>query len=335
MRLAYVITCHKNSKQVIRLINRLNTPDNTIVLHISRTCEKGFYKEMKAGIKDFNNVFLCKREDGTHNGFGIVKGIINGLHFLLKNNIQFDYVSLISGQDYPIKTNEKINTFFEENQGKEFLFFFPVYPKKWMNYEYDNSWGENRQTYRVDRFHFKMSGVVRSIPELETGRLINDPLIVTIKTFLKKTKEYKDNNRLWIELQLLFWSRVLPHKRKQPTDFEIFGGKTWWSISRQAAEYYLDQHFNNKRYQKFFRYTLIPDEMYPHTILLNSPFADRCINNDLRDIEWEGGDGTHPIIFKTEHIDRFKSSDDLFARKFDIEVDSKILDLIDKEILDK
>ena len=121
MKLAYVITCHKNSKQVFRLVNRLNTPGNTIVLHISKTCEPGFYQEMKDGIKAFNNVFLCKREDGTHNSFGIVKGVINGLHFLFKNNIEFDYVSLISGQDYPIKSNKDINAFFEKNNGKEFL----------------------------------------------------------------------------------------------------------------------------------------------------------------------------------------------------------------------
>ncbi|UPT69212.1 MAG: beta-1,6-N-acetylglucosaminyltransferase [Sphingobacteriales bacterium JAD_PAG50586_3] len=106
-------------------------------------------------------------------------------------------------------------------------------------------------------------------------------------------------------------------------------------MSRQVAEYCVNQHFNNKRYRKFFRYTLIPDEMYIHTILLNSQFANSCINNDLRDIEWDGGDGTHPIIFKAEDIDRFKASPDLFARKFDTTVDSKILDLIDKEILNK
>jgi hypothetical protein len=127
----------------------------------------------------------------------------------------------------------------------------------------------------------------------------------------------------------------LPRKRKIPNDFNIFGGITWWSITREAAIYALDQHFNNKRYRNFFRYTLIPDEMYFHTILLNSPFAKNCVNNDLRDIEWAGGDGTHPIIFKTEHLNRLKESTDLFARKFDINVDSNVLDLIDKELLNK
>jgi hypothetical protein len=334
MRLAYIITCHKNSRQVLRLINRLNTPNNTIVLHISKTCEKGFYEEMKYGIKAYNNVFLCKREDGTHNGFGIVKGMINGLQLLFKKQREFEYVNLISGQDYPIKSNKEISNFFELNKGKQYLDFFPVYPKEWMNYEYDNFWGPDRTRFRVDRHHFKISGKVRSIPELGDNRLISDALIPTIKTFLKKSNQYIKQRRWWLELQLLYWSRVLPKRRKIPTDFEIFGSKTWWSISNEAAAFVLHEHLNNKRYQNFFKYTLIPDEMYVQTILLNSKFAETCINNDLRNIQWFEGD-LHPVVFKAENIDRFKETTDLFARKFDIEVDSKILDLIDEEILDK
>ncbi len=323
---------------MLRLIDSLNTSDNTIVLHVSKTCEPGFFETLEGLMLEDNsyrNVFFCKREDGTHYSFGIVKGVINGLTLLFKNNIEFDYVSLISGQDYPIKSNEEISAFFEKNNGKQFFDYFALFPKDWMKYEYDGFWGPQRQHYRVNRHHFKISGAVRSIPELGDNRLVNDSLLTTIKTFFKESKKYRAEDRWWLELQLLFWSRVLPKERKVPTDFEIFGSKTWWSISRKAAEYYLDQHFNNKKYQKFFMYTLIPDEMYLHTILLNSSFADSCINNDLRLIEWEGGDGVHPIIFKAEHIDRLKASSDLFARKFDSEVDSNILDLIDEEILNK
>jgi hypothetical protein len=338
MKLAYVITCHKNAKQVLRLIDRLNSAENTIVLHVSKTCEPGFFETLKGLMLEDNsyrNVFFCKREDGTHNSFGIVKGVINGLVFLFKNNIQFDYVSLISGQDYPIKSAQDISAFFEKNKGKQFFYFFPLSPKLYDNYEYDNSWGPNRQHYRIDRHHFIIDGVTSSIPELLSGRLIDHSLWDTIKIFLFESRKYINEKRFKREFLLLFWSRVLPRTRKLPTDFDIFGGKTWWSITADAARYVVDQHFNNKRYQKFFKYTLIPDEMYIHTILMNSHFAQHCVNNDLRDIEWEGGDGTHPIFFRAEHINRLKESKNLYARKFDTDIDSNILDLIDEEILNK
>jgi hypothetical protein len=338
MRLAYIITCHKNVQQVHRLIDRLITQDNVIVLHISTTSEPGFFDGLKkiiTGNKSYTNVFFCKRHDGTHYSFGIVKGILSGLNFLIKNNISFDYVNLISGQDYPIKSNTEINAFFEENGGKQFLNYFPLTPRIYPDYDYDESWGPDRQHYRIDRYHFIIDGEVLSIPELESARLIEHSLFSTVKIFLYESKKYIKQKRFKKELGLLFWSRVLPRKRKIPDGFNIFGGITWWSINRDAANYVLDQHFNNKRYRNFFRYTLIPDEMYFHTILLNSPFAKNCVNNDLRDIEWAGGDGTHPIIFKTEHLNRLKQSTDLFARKFDINVDSNVLDLIDKELLNK
>lgn len=338
MKLAYIITCHKNAKQALRLIDRLNSAENTIVLHVSKTCEKGFYENLQKTIssnKQYSNVFFCKREDGTHNSFGIVKGVINGLVFLFKNNIEFEYVNLISGQDYPIKSNTDISSFFEKNKGKQFMDYFALFPKQGEPDDYDNFWGPERTPWRVTRYHFKINGVVRSIPELGNNRLICDPLIPTLKTFIKESENYRKQKRWWLELQLLFWSRVLPSNRQLPTDFELYGSKTWWSVTYDAAKYIVDQHFNNKKYRNFFKYTLIPDEMYVQTILLNSHFAPMCVNNDLRDIEWEGGDGTHPIFFRAEHINRFKESKNLYARKFDTEVDSKILDLIDEEILNK
>jgi hypothetical protein len=338
MRFAYIITCHKNAEQVLRLVAALNSPDNTIVIHVSTTCEKGFFDALTSAIaknKQLVNVFFCKRENGTLAGFGIVKGSINGLNFLIKNNIEFDYVSLVSGQDYPIKSNVEINNFFEGSAGKLFLYYFPLTPKIYPDYYYDESWGPDRQIFRIDRYHFIIDGEVLSIPELETARLVDHSLLSTIKIFLFESKKYIKQKRFKKELGLLLWSRVLPRKRKIPDGFNIFGGITWWSINRDAAKYVLDQHFNNKRYRNFFRYTLIPDEMYFQTILLNSPFAENCVNNDLRDIEWTGGDGTHPVIFKTEHLNRLKESTDLFARKFDINVDSNVLDLIDKELLNK
>ncbi|UPT65617.1 MAG: hypothetical protein M0D57_13865 [Sphingobacteriales bacterium JAD_PAG50586_3] len=228
MRLAYIITCHKNIEQVCRLIDRLNNNDSTIVIHASKTSEPGFFEGLKqiiAGNAKYANVFFCKREDGTHNSFGIVKGVINGLTFLFKNNIQFDYVSLISGQDYPIKSNTEITEFFIKNNGKQFLDFFPLSPRLYNDYDYDNSWGLNRQHYRIDRYHFVIDGEVLSIPELLSSRLIQYPLFNTVKIFLYESKKYIKQKRFKKELGLLFWSRVLPRKRKIPTDFDVFGEK--------------------------------------------------------------------------------------------------------------
>lgn len=335
MKLAYVITVHKNAKQVLRLINRLQGAGNTFVLHISKTSEAGFKEEIQALVIEngYKNVFYCKREDGTHNSFGIVRGIINGIDYLIKNKIDFDYVSIISGQDYPIKSQEYFQRFFEENKGKEFIEFFPLFPKPGSPESQNPVWGKDKQTYRVDRFHFKINGVVRSVPEIESDRLVTHSFIKTFKIFLNEAKHYRKAGRLGIEAQLLFWSRVLPKRRKLPTEFELYGGKTWWTVTKECAAYIVKRHYADAKLRNFFMFTLIPDEMYFQTMLMSSPFRDKCENNYLRLIEWNADNIMHPLTFKLEHFDKLKNSPALFARKFDADLDSTVLDKVDAELL--
>src|SRR4029077_18392690 len=49
--------------------------------------------------------------------------------------LPFDYAILLSGQDYPIKTNGHIKLFLSQNMGREFIESFPVdEPNRWSNH---------------------------------------------------------------------------------------------------------------------------------------------------------------------------------------------------------
>lgn len=73
-----------------------------------------------------------------------------------------------------------------------------------------------------------------------------------------------------------------------------------------------------------------PDEMFFHTILLNSHHKDRINNRSLHYHRWETP--SHPIVFAREHLDELEEAraDFFFARKFDQEKDGEILDLLDQ-----
>ncbi|NTW32736.1 MAG: beta-1,6-N-acetylglucosaminyltransferase [Bacteroidetes bacterium] len=331
MKLAYVILAHKNAPQVKRLYDRLNNKDSIFVFHICTTSESSFYKELKQLLGKQDNVFFCKREDGTLFSFTLIKGILNALNLLIKNNIEFDYVNLISGQDYPIKTNEYISDFFNKNKGKEFIEFWPMYPIKNPETYPNHRWGADRQLYRIDRFNVKFLGKKHSIPEVESRRLIDHNLYNTLKIFLFESPKYIREKRWSEEAILLFFSRILPHRRKIPENLEIYGGHGWWSITKECAEYVVNFSKKNKKFNKFFKFTLIPDEMYFQTLIVNSPFKKQIENNFIRKIEWQNG--AHPIFYKKEHFPILKNTPSLFARKFDTTVDSEILDVIDKELL--
>lgn len=333
MNFAYLINAHKNAEHIVRLIDRLNNDNTDFVIHVSKSCEQGFYKEIKALTKSYPNVFFCKREQGMHYGWGIVQGTINGMEKLFEVGSKFDYFHLLSGQDYPIKTNEEIFRFFEENRGKEFMYYWKMFPLENEPDYVDHPWGEHRQVFRVDRFNFPWMGKTFTIPELESRRLLDKPLFPTIKIFLSEMKEYRKEGRLKEEFWRLFFSRVLPEKRNYNVDFEFYGGKTWFSFSRELIKYIVDQHNNVPKWKKFFKYSLIPDESYFHTITMNSHFSSSVVNNYLREVEWEGGDGTHPVIWTRADFDRLKLSSNFWARKFESDVDEEIMNLIDKEVL--
>ena len=69
-----------------------------------------------------SNVYIVEdRVSVNWSGFSVVEATLKLMNMVRDTNKKYDYISLISGQDYPIKSNEYIETYFTENQGKEFI----------------------------------------------------------------------------------------------------------------------------------------------------------------------------------------------------------------------
>jgi hypothetical protein len=120
-------------------------------------------------------------------------------------------------------------------------------------------------------------------------------------------------------------------QRKFPLDVKLYGSSnsSWWILSFDAAEYLINFIDENVKLNRFMQYTWGPDEFLISTILLNSPFRERIINNNLRYIDWSKG-GAHPKILSKDDLQNLIKTDKFFARKFDINIDPDILDLIDR-----
>ena len=335
MKLAYLILCHKNADQVKRMIDRLNTIDTLFVLHVSLSCEKGFFEEIRRVLSPYPNAYFCKREDGTHNSFGTVLAALNGLRELVNNKLDFDYAILLSGQDYPIKSNTFIHSYFDKNRGKDFILHFPIDPPKESSAFKNKAWypwWSNQQLYRVQKYwtHFEKNGKRFSLPD----DLYKGGLITSLQTFIK-TIFSKDHRGLKNELRL-FVHTVWPSSRKTlPEGVNIYGGYAWWAFQNSTALYLLSFFDANPDFNSFFEHTLIPDEMYFQTVLMNSKYRDNVVSEFIKESvwDWEGHSGTHPLIYGARDFDKLKNSDKLFARKFDTDVDYEILDAIDKKIL--
>ena len=88
---------------------------------------------MKKDLETLAGVYFLPRHRSYYSGFGHVKSTIKGLNFLEKLGIDYDYVFLLTGQDYPLKSPAAISAFLERNRGKSFLEHFSLPASCWMD----------------------------------------------------------------------------------------------------------------------------------------------------------------------------------------------------------
>jgi hypothetical protein len=124
---------------------------------------------------------------------------------------------------------------------------------------------------------------------------------------------------------------VLPFEREMPGGLEPFGGEACWCLTRECVCYVNEFVRRERRFVGFFKHVDKPDEMFFQTILINSSRESRIVRDDVHYTDWSGG-RSHPEILTSKDFDRLQRTDDLFARKFDPGIDSKILDLIDARL---
>lgn len=136
--------------------------------------------------------------------------------------------------------------------------------------------------------------------------------------------------RFFFKYRLQTLANIILPKRKVPLKLRPYGGSQWLTITPECAIYtmnYLKKHPEIKRY---FRQTWAVDEIFFQTILMNSPLRNKLLNDNLRFIEQEGNG--RPTVFTIDDAERLTQSGKLFARKFDNDVDTRILDHLDSII---
>ncbi|MFZ0059706.1 MAG: beta-1,6-N-acetylglucosaminyltransferase [Acidimicrobiales bacterium] len=132
------------------------------------------------------------------------------------------------------------------------------------------------------------------------------------------------------ELKLRSWIGLRTRRSPFSTEFPCWHHDSWYALSRKSMEHvidYLDAHPDVIRY---YSRTVIPVESVTGTIVFNDPDLE-VANVALHEIRWTNPDSGHPDVFRLEDLDVLRSSNAIFARKFDYE-NNDILDELDKVI---
>jgi hypothetical protein len=122
--------------------------------------------------------------------------------------------------------------------------------------------------------------------------------------------------------------------RKFPEYTQLYGGNksTWWTLSWDCAVYLNDKVKKSPKLLSFLKFCWGTDEFAIPTLIMNSPFKDQVVNDSLRYIDWSEGNPS-PKVFTIVDFEKIRSSRMLFARKFDMDYDTDILNKIDEELL--
>lgn len=138
MRVAHLILTYTNPGQTERMIRNLQHKNFDFYIHV----DKKFDISPHLYLQKLPNVFFIKnRVDVTWAGFSTVMATFECIKEIVAAGIQYDFINFLSGQDYPIKSAEYINGFFESNIGKEFLSYRDI----------NNDWTEG--LLRMNKYH--------------------------------------------------------------------------------------------------------------------------------------------------------------------------------------
>ncbi len=265
--IAYFILAHAHPEQISRLVQQLNTPHSRFYIHIDANTPDAIFTALQSQLSALENIHFIERQACRWGGFSLVDASLRLMAAANKDG--FDWGVLLSGQDYPIHSNQYI----EETLARSpYLGLIDIKPAP----EFDIA-------YRYRAWHF----------ETLNGTRLNKAL----------QKIQRLSRKVGIE-------RALPAPISQ-----VYAGSQWWTLSHTACQTVLDFVAKQPQVVDFFRHTLIPDEMFFQTILMNSPLAEQLSSDARRYLEWDEG-AWSPRLLKPENISQLRDSKALFARKF-------------------
>ena len=289
MKKAYIILAHKNALMVKRLVERLDDNHSDFLLHVDANSDVDNFRDI---LRDNRNVRFLKSVSTGWGSFGLVDVTLDALRLI--KDADYEKVILLSGQDYPIKSNEEIDLFFKNSPHDIFMDYFPI-----PNHE---KWGAGGGMYRVNKYFFGMSFVNKMMA--------------------------KTANFLGILLPFM--------RRRELKGMKPFSGSQWWAMDMHSVKYILNYLDTHPEYISYHQHTFAADEIFFQMILLNNKdasFRDKIANDSLRFMRWKNSSIAHPEILEVGDVAGIGQSAALFARKFDPEVDSEVIDIIDDRFL--
>jgi hypothetical protein len=316
----YVVVSHTNPPQVARLIRVLRAGSNHshVVLHHDESSSR-FDHSLLAGI---GNLHLLPHRPIAWGMFSWIDAVLRAIRWTLEN-VEFDWLVLLSGQDYPIRPVSEIERFLATTEYDGFLRGFPLQSRP-------ETAGEDLQRflYRYYRIPTPSRLLRRATRSRAAGRGA---------TVARRLRDAQPLLSVKGGPSGMYFG-VRRFRTPFTDDFQWYRGSAWFTLSSKSVG--IVDHFamTNPRFMRYFRRMWGADESFVPTILLNEPGLHLCLDH-LRYVRFRGGRQpawsaayAPSVTLTIQDAPDILSSGKHFARKFDALVDERILDLIDAQV---
>ncbi len=316
MDIAYLILAHNQPGLLIREVERLTGDNVYFFIHVDKKSKDNF-DYLTRHFAGCPNVKVVSVVPIFWMGFNMVRATILLLRMAASAGKDIKYYVLLSGQDYPIKSNHYINDFFDRHSCDFISYNALAYmPESFRN--------------KVAYYHFMDNA--RYNPRSPS----KSPMLVKLYYGLHRRID-----------------KYLP-KRKFYKGYTPFFGSQWFALTAGTVQYIFDFLEKNRGYPAFMKYAEGPDEIFFQTIIMNS---DRGTNvydynrymewlktrkdgeifvheySSLRFMDWSEQLLVKPATLDMSYYDTLAVSKELFARKVDEKKSAELLDKIDTNLL--
>lgn len=285
---AYLILAHTNPGQLKKLLGMLDDSRNDIYVHID--AKAGFSeKELEGCCKESELIFIHPRIRANWGGYSLARIEIALLEKATEKT--YDYYHLLSGMDLPIKSQDCIHKFFDDNKGKEFINLWTI---KGHTRNRFNCWSPFPEG--EDIFILKLlNNIVKGL-QLLTGIKIN------------RDVEFKYGSQ---------WFSITDGMAR----FAV-SQKEWIDRTFKHTTTCDEVFMPTLVYKSPFR-----ENIYDPMEHKGNSTSNNLSN--MRFIDWTRGKSVrHPWVFTSDDYELLMGLPHLWARKFDERVDSAIIDRI-------
>lgn len=298
--------CHSDPAVVERVADRLTENENfDIYVHLDAKVD---IAPFEAALSRISRVFFIRNRKKVYwGGYNAVEATIELLRAALDSNRDYDYFVLLQNLDYPIRSNEYIENFFEQKAGKEFIRGCRIAKSKDWHYA------------RKYRLYNKR----------------DDDFYITAKSTLKRYLRYL--RMLLCSVTTIHFNGVI---KENDGIFEIYYGAAQWAITQVCARFMVRFAEDHPSFNKKMMHIQFPDEEYFHTIVHNSVFKYRCVRYDEPEKRWlVNWRNLHYFeyprevtVFDEKDFDKIMQQDALFVRKVRTGISDRLMDMIDDAV---